>query len=90
MRYAIASNFDYLINLDADFSHPPRFIPALRDGMRDHDVMIGSRYVPGGGVEGGFTLKRKLMSSGINTYARLMLGLTSRGQQRLVPLLPRE
>ena len=34
MRYAIASNFDYLINLDADFSHPPRFIPALRDGMR--------------------------------------------------------
>ena len=78
MRYAIASNFDYLINLDADFSHPPRFIPALRDGMRDHDVMIGSRYVPGGGVEGGFTLKRKLMSWGINTYARLMLGLTSK------------
>ncbi len=78
MRYAIASNFDYLINLDADFSHPPRFIPALRDGMRDHDVMIGSRYVPGGGVEGGFTLKRKLMSSGINSYARLMLGLTSK------------
>jgi dolichol-phosphate mannosyltransferase len=78
MRYAIASNFDYLINLDADFSHPPRFIPALRDGMREHDVMIGSRYVPGGGVEGGFTLKRKLMSWGINSYARVMLGLTSK------------
>ena len=46
--------------------------------MADHDVMIGSRYVPGGGVEGGFTLKRRLMSSGINSYARLMLGLTSR------------
>jgi dolichol-phosphate mannosyltransferase len=41
-------------------------------------VMIGSRYVPGGGVEGGFTLKRRFMSTGINTYARLMLGLTSR------------
>jgi dolichol-phosphate mannosyltransferase len=78
MRYAIASNFDYMINLDADFSHPPRFIPALLDGMRDHDVMIGSRYVPGGGVEGEFNLKRKLMSSGINSYARLMLGLSSR------------
>jgi dolichol-phosphate mannosyltransferase len=78
MRYAIASNFEYMINLDADFSHPPRFIPALLDGMRDHDVMIGSRYVPGGGVEGEFNLKRKLMSSGINSYARLMLGLTSR------------
>ena len=45
--------------------------------MADHDVMIGSRYVPGGGVEGGFTLKRRLMSSGINGYARLMLGLKS-------------
>ena len=46
--------------------------------MTDHDVMIGSRYVPGGGVEGGFTLKRKFMSSGINWYARLLLGLTSK------------
>jgi len=46
--------------------------------MADHDVMIGSRYVPGGGVEGGFTFKRRFMSSGINTYARLMLGLTSK------------
>ena len=46
--------------------------------MRDHDVMIGSRYVPGGGVEGGFTFKRKFMSSGINWYARILLGLTSK------------
>ena len=78
VRYAIDHHFDYLLNLDADFSHPPRFIPALLEGMADHDVMIGSRYVPGGGVEGGFTLKRRLMSSGINGYARLMLGLTSK------------
>jgi dolichol-phosphate mannosyltransferase len=77
MRYAIERGFDYLLNLDADFSHPPRFIPDLLKGMADHDVMIGSRYVPGGGVEGGFTLKRKLMSSGINVYARLMLGLAT-------------
>jgi dolichol-phosphate mannosyltransferase len=78
MRYAIENRFEYLLNLDADFSHPPRFIPDLLRGMADHDVMIGSRYVPGGGVEGGFTLKRRLMSSGINGYARLMLGLSSR------------
>jgi len=77
VRFAIDNQFDYLLNLDADFSHPPRFIPALLAGMADHDVMIGSRYVPGGGVEGGFTLKRRFMSSGINAYARLMLGLTS-------------
>jgi dolichol-phosphate mannosyltransferase len=78
MRFAIEHHFAYLLNLDADFSHPPRFIPDLLAGMADHDVMIGSRYVPGGGVEGGFTLKRRLMSSGINGYARLMLGLKSR------------
>jgi dolichol-phosphate mannosyltransferase len=77
IRRAIENDFDYLINLDADFSHPPRFIPDLLGGMASHDVMIGSRYVPGGGVEGGFTLKRRLMSSGINGYARLVLGLTS-------------
>jgi dolichol-phosphate mannosyltransferase len=78
MRFAIEHGFDYLLNMDADFSHDPEYIPALRAGMADHDVMIGSRYVPGGGMEGGFTLKRRFMSTGINTYARLMLGLTSR------------
>jgi dolichol-phosphate mannosyltransferase len=78
IRFAIDHQFEYLLNLDADFSHPPRFIPDILKGMADHDVMIGSRYVPGGGVEGGFTLKRRLMSSGINGYARLMLGLTSK------------
>jgi dolichol-phosphate mannosyltransferase len=78
MAFAIERKFDYLLNLDADFSHPPRFIPALLAGMADHDVMIGSRYVAGGGVEGGFTLKRKLMSGGINLYARLLLRLKSK------------
>ncbi len=78
MRFAIEHGFDHLLNMDADFSHDPEYIPALRAGMADHDLMIGSRYVPGGGVEGGFTLKRRFMSTGINTYARLMLGLTSR------------
>jgi dolichol-phosphate mannosyltransferase len=78
MRFAIENGFDYLLNLDADFSHPPRFIPALLAGMSDHDVMIGSRYVKGGGVEGGFDFKRKFMSTGINWYARLLLGLKTR------------
>jgi dolichol-phosphate mannosyltransferase len=78
MRFAIDHDFDFLLNLDADFSHPPRFIPALLAGMKDHDIMIGSRYIQGGGVEGGFNLKRKFMSAGINWYARLLLGLTTR------------
>ena len=49
MRYAMANGYDYLLNMDADFSHPPRYIPALLAGMDRHDVMIGSRYVAGRG-----------------------------------------
>jgi dolichol-phosphate mannosyltransferase len=78
MQFAIDQGFDYFLNLDADFSHPPRFIPALLAGMREHDVMIGSRYIKGGGVEGEFNFKRKFMSTGINWYARLLLGLKTR------------
>jgi dolichol-phosphate mannosyltransferase len=78
IRFAVDQGYDYFLNLDADGSHPPRFIPALLAGMRDHDVMIGSRYIKGGGVEGEFNLKRKFMSTGINLYARLLLGLKTR------------
>ena len=78
MKFAIENRFDYFLNLDADFSHPPRFIPAILAGMAENDVMIGSRYIPGGGVEGDFNLKRKFMSTGINMYARLFLGLRTR------------
>lgn len=78
MEFAIAGGYDLFINLDADFSHPPRFIPALLAGMDRHDVMIGSRYVPGGGVGDGFGRSRRLMSAGINWYSRLMLGLKAR------------
>jgi dolichol-phosphate mannosyltransferase len=81
MKFAVERGYDYYINLDADFSHPPRFIPALLGGMtgdRAVDVMIGSRYIPGGGVEGEFGPRRKFMSTGVNMYARLFLGLHTR------------
>jgi dolichol-phosphate mannosyltransferase len=84
MKHAVANSYDYYINLDADFSHPPRFIPALLDGVTGTggkapvDVMIGSRYIPGGGVEGQFGFKRKFMSTGVNMYAKLCLGLETR------------
>ena len=78
MKYAIDHGYDYFLNMDADGSHPPRFIPAILDGMRENDVTIGSRYVPGGGVEGDFNFKRKFMSTGINLYARMFLGLKTR------------
>lgn len=81
MRFAIENGFDAMINMDADFSHPPRFLPELVAGVekKGYDVMIGSRYIKGGGIGGEqFNLKRKFMSTGINTYARFWLGLTTR------------
>src|SRR5262245_44214538 len=45
MKYAIEHDYDYHLNMDADFSHPPRYLPALRSGMDRADVAIGSRYV---------------------------------------------
>ena len=77
MRYAIEHGYDLLLNMDADFSHHPRYIPALLAGMENADVMIGSRYVAGGGVK-DWPLTRKLMSWGVNAYARLLLGLSPR------------
>lgn len=76
-RYAIEHDYDFLVNLDADFSHPPRYIPALLACMDRADVAIGSRYVAGGSVV-GWGLKRHFMSRGINAYARLFLGLPTR------------
>jgi dolichol-phosphate mannosyltransferase len=72
MRYAMAHNFDLLLNMDADFSHHPRHLPALLAGMRGRDVMIGSRYVKGGGTV-NWPLSRRLLSWGVNSMVRLLL-----------------
>jgi dolichol-phosphate mannosyltransferase len=74
---AIEHGYDYLVNLDADFSHPPDRIPALVAAMEHADVAIGSRYCPGGRTE-GWPRRRKLMSWAVNTYARWLLGLAPR------------
>jgi dolichol-phosphate mannosyltransferase len=76
-RYAIEHQFDWLTNLDADFSHHPRHLSALLECMNRCDVAIGSRYVKGGGVV-GWGFRRHFMSQGINWYARLLLGLRTR------------
>lgn len=73
-RYAIEHDYEHVLNMDADFSHHPRHIPELRDCLIRVDVGIGSRYVPGGGVE-GWGFKRHFMSRGINFYARTLLRL---------------
>lgn len=77
MRHAIQHRYGVMVNMDADFSHPPQNLPDLLAGMADHDVMIGSRYVPGGGIK-GWGMLRKFMSGGINWYSRLLLRLPVR------------
>jgi len=72
MRYAMDHDYDYLVNMDADFSHHPRYLPALVAGMDRHDVMIGSRYVPGGGTV-AWPWSRRLMSWGVNLLVRFLL-----------------
>ena len=77
-RHALEHGYEFVLTMDADFSHPPRHIPELRAGVESDqakfDVMIGSRYVSGGGVS-GWPFHRRIMSRTVNTYARLLLGL---------------
>jgi dolichol-phosphate mannosyltransferase len=76
-RDAIANGYHFVLNMDADFSHDPQYLPAIVEGMSRADVSIGSRYIPGGGIEGWGPL-RHFMSRGINWYVRLLLGLATR------------
>ena len=76
-RYAIEHDYELLINMDADFSHHPRHLPAMLESLSRVDVSIGSRYVAGGGVV-GWNWWRHFMSRGINWYARLLLRLRTR------------
>ncbi len=76
-KRALESDFDRIMTMDADFSHHPRYIPAMLDLSRERDMVIGSRYVPGGGTL-DCTWKRKMLSQGANTFAKTMLGLRAK------------
>lgn len=75
-RYGLAAGYDFLFEMDADFSHDPayltRFLQKVEEG---YDVVIGSRNIRGGGVR-NWPLGRRLLSRGGSLYARLILGLT--------------
>ena len=77
MTYAEENGYDYLQNMDADCSHPPRFLPGIIAGMDTHDVMIGSRYVPGGGTE-NWPFARRVMSRSVNRLVRVLFGMPVR------------
>ncbi|MBI5525522.1 MAG: polyprenol monophosphomannose synthase [Deltaproteobacteria bacterium] len=65
---------DLLFEMDCDFSHQPKYLPDFLEKIKDADVVLGSRNVPGGGVE-NWSFLRKLVSKGGSIYARTILGL---------------
>lgn len=74
-RYALEHGADFIFEMDADFSHDPRYLDDLHNATeKTYDLVIGSRYVPGGGTT-DWGLGRRMISQGGNVYARLILGL---------------
>lgn len=74
---ALGMGASHIMTMDADFSHPPRYIPTMLEKSREVDLVIGSRYVDGGGTM-QCTLPRKMLSWVANGFAHLMLGLRAR------------
>ncbi len=72
--WGLESGYDVLCEMDADGSHQPEALPSLLDRLHTADLVIGSRWVPGGRVE-NWPLPRQLLSRTANLYARLALGL---------------
>jgi len=72
-RLAHERGYEFVFEMDADFSHPPWDLPRLAAAGLDADLAIGSRYVPGGSTV-GWDLLRRLLSRGGNLYARTILG----------------
>ncbi len=75
-QQALTDGAEAVIQMDADFSHPVEKIPELAQALHDCDVVIGSRYVPGGSVDMRWPLWRKGLSAFANLYARTILGLS--------------
>jgi dolichol-phosphate mannosyltransferase len=73
-RRALAGGAGLVLEMDSDFSHDPAYLPRLLEAARRADVVLGSRYVPGGGVSDWGPL-RKAISRGGSAYAKLILGV---------------
>ncbi len=76
-RHALAAGADLVLEMDADFSHDPKDVPRLIAAARDADLVLGSRYVRGGGVARWGMIRRAISRSGC-WYARRVLGVAVR------------
>ncbi len=73
-EWALGQGYDAMVEMDADGSHQPEELPMLLSALDDADLVLGSRWVPGGKVT-NWPKSREILSRGGNTYARLMLGI---------------
>lgn len=76
-RYALKKGYDLIFQMDADLSHDPKYIPELIKKSEKYDLVLGSRWVKGGGVV-GWPIYRYLMSWGANLMVRVLLSLKPR------------
>lgn len=75
--WGLAHDYQVLVELDADGSHPPELLPRLLEGLQTADVVLGSRWVPGGAVV-DWPKRRELLSRGASLYTRVALGVRVR------------
>ncbi len=76
-RWALERDYERIIEMDADFSHRPPYLVDMLHVLQTHDVAVGSRWVPGGGVE-NWGVHRRILSRGGSFYARTVLGVKVR------------
>ena len=73
-KYAVKNNYDFILEMDADFSHNPKYIPDFLEKIKECDVVLGSRTIKGG-KDFGRPMLRKLITRLANLYIRLILGI---------------
>jgi dolichol-phosphate mannosyltransferase len=73
-RWALAQDYATIVEMDADGSHAPEDLPRLLDALSGADLVIGSRYIPGGSVV-NWPKRREILSRGANIYSRIALGV---------------
>ncbi len=77
-RWALENGADAIVQMDADFSHPPSDVTRLLERLAESDVAVGSRYTAGGSVADDWGAGRRTLSRSANAYARAILGLRTR------------
>lgn len=76
-RHALSGPYEFILEMDCDFSHDPAYLPAFLERIQTADLVLGSRYIDGGGTV-NWNAMRRFISRGGSLYSRLLLGLPYR------------